>query len=187
MYHSPNSEISTFLASYNSLICAMKKENPKSIIIGLDHNLDFLKADRHSTTQDFIQNNLGFRLIPTIMQPTRITKSSATLIDNIIVSQNLCGSYVSSILVSDTSNHLPTVCVLNSLITSKRGPMVGKSRATRIRNINSLKRQLSDYDWTEELTDSSPSTNMEKIDTTLSTLIDNCLPYKERTIKYRHI
>ena len=62
----PNSEISIFLASYNSLICAMKRENPKSIIIGLDHNLDFLKADRHSTTYDFIQNNLDFGLIPTI-------------------------------------------------------------------------------------------------------------------------
>ena len=67
MYRPPNSEISTFLASYNSLICAMKKENPKSIIIGLDHNLDFLKADRHSTTHDFIQNNLDFGLILTIM------------------------------------------------------------------------------------------------------------------------
>ena len=165
----------------------MKKENPKSIIIGLDHNLDFLKADRHSTTHDFIQNNLDFGLILTITQPTRITKLSATLIDNIIVSQNLCGSYVSSILMSNTSDHLPTVCVLNSLITSKKEPMVVKSRDTRIRNINSLKRQLSDYDWTEELTDSSPSTNMENIHTTLSTLIDHCLPYKEHTIKYRHI
>ena len=111
----------------------------------------------------------------------------ATLIDNIIVSQNLCGSYVSSILVNDTSDHLPMVCVLSSLMTAKRGLMVVKSRDTRIQNMNSLKRQLSDHDWTEELTDLSPSTNMEKIHTTLSSIIDHCLPYKERTIKYRHI
>ena len=91
MYHPPNSDTSTFLASYNSLICAMKKEKPKGIIIGLDHNLDFLKADKHQATNDFVQNNLDFGLIPTITRLTRITNTSATLIDNIIVSQNLCG------------------------------------------------------------------------------------------------
>ena len=63
----------------------MKKEKPKGIIIGLDHNLDFLKADKHHATNDFIQNNLDFGLIPTITRPTRITNTSATLIDNIIV------------------------------------------------------------------------------------------------------
>ena len=112
MYRPPNSDTSTFLASYNLLICAMKKEKPKGIIIGLDHNLDFLKADKHHATNDFIQNNLDFGLIPTITRPTHITNTSATLIDNIIVSQNLCGSYTSSILINDTSDHLPTVCIL---------------------------------------------------------------------------
>ena len=53
MYHPPNSDTSTFLASYNSLICAMKKERPRGIIIGLDHNLDFLKSDKHQATNDF--------------------------------------------------------------------------------------------------------------------------------------
>ena len=115
MYHPPNSDIPTFLASYNSLVCAIKKERQKGIIIGLDHNLDFLKSDKHSTINDFIQNNLDFGLIPTITRPTRITKNTAILIDNIFVSQNLCGSYVSSILINDTSDHLPTACVLSEL------------------------------------------------------------------------
>ena len=69
----------------------MKKENPKGIIIGLDHNLDFLKADKHQATNDFIQSNIDFGLIPTVTRLTHITNMSATLIDNIIVSQNLCG------------------------------------------------------------------------------------------------
>ena len=69
----------------------MKKEKPKGIIIGLDHNLDFLKADKHHATNDFIQSNLDFGLIPTVTRPTRITNTSATLIDNIIVSQIYVG------------------------------------------------------------------------------------------------
>ena len=112
MYRPPNIDTSTFLASYNSLICAMKKEKPKGITVGLDHNLDFLKADKHQATNDFVQNNLDFGLIPTI--------------DNIIVSQNLCGAYTSSILINGMSDHLPTFCVLNSLISAKKEPIVIK-------------------------------------------------------------
>ena len=133
MYRPPNSDIPTFLASYNSLVCAMKRDCPKGIIIGLDHNLDFLKSSKHCTTNDFIQNNLDFGLIPTITRPTRITKSSATLIDNIIVSQNLCGSFVSSVLVRDISDHLPTVCILGSLVSAKKEPLVVKCRDMRLK------------------------------------------------------
>ena len=144
MYRPPNSDIPTFITSYSSLLCAIKKDNPKGIIVGLDHKLDFLKADRHNTTNEFIQCNLDFGLIPTITRPTRITKTSATLIDNIIVSQNLCGSFVSSILVNDTSDHLPTVCVLDSVKLSKKEPMVIRSRDTRTKNVEALNRQLRD-------------------------------------------
>ena len=179
MYHPPNSDIPTFIASYSLLLCAIKKDNPKGIIVGLDHNLDFLKADRHNTTNDFIQCNLDFGLVPTITRPTRIMKTSATLIDNIIVSQNLCGSFISSILVNDTSDHLPTVCVLESLNLSKKEPMVVRSRDTRAKNVEALKRQLTDHDWSEDLSDPSPSKNMEKIHSTLGEIIDHCIPFRE--------
>ena len=187
MYRPPNSEIPTFIASYSSLLCAIKKDNPKGIIVGLHHNLDFLKANRHNTTNDFIQCNLDFGLIPTITRPTRITKTSATLIDNIIVSQNLCGSFVSSILVNDTSDHLPTVCVLDSVKLSKKEPMVIRSRDTRTKNIEALNRQLRDHDWSEDLSDPSPSKNMEKIHSTLGEIIDHCIPFGERLIKNKQV
>ena len=55
MYRPPNSDTSMFLASYNSMLCEMKKEKPTHIIIGLDHNLDFLKSAKHGPTSDFIE------------------------------------------------------------------------------------------------------------------------------------
>ena len=139
----------------------MKKDRPRGIIIGLDHNLDFLKADKHHATNDFVQCNLDFSLIPTVTRPTHITNSRATLIDNIIMSQILCGAYTSSILVNDTSDHLPIVCVLNSLISAKKEPTIIKSRDTQIRNMVVLKRQLQEHDWTQDLVDPSPSKHME--------------------------
>ena len=187
MYRPPNSDTSIFLASYNSLICAMKKEKPRGIIIGLDHNLDFLKADKHHATNDFVQSNLDFGLIPTVTRPTHITNTSATLIDYIIVSQNLCGAYTSNILMNDTSDHLPMICVLNSLISVKKEPTIIKSRDTRLQNLTSLKRQLQVHDWTRVLADPSPSKNMEGIHKQLTTTIDHCIPYKERTVNHKHV
>ena len=150
MYRPPNGNAKSFLGCYNSILCQMKKVNPK--IIGLDHNLDLLKSTQNSLTNEFVQSNLDFGLIPTITSPIRISQSTATLIDNIIVSQNLCGSFVSSVLINDISDHLPTTCVIPTLVTSKKGPVAIMSRDTRPRNMVAMKRQLSLINWTDKVT-----------------------------------
>ena len=139
MYRPPNVDIQTFQTCYNSLVCEMKKLRPKAIVIGLDHNLDFLKSDCHSGTNQFIQHNLDANLVPTITRPTRITKSSATLIDNILVSQSLCGNYDSGILIDDISDHMPSICVIKSIKGVGKDPIQITSRDTRPRNLNALK------------------------------------------------
>ena len=53
--------------------------------------MDFLKSNKHESIQDFINQNLELGMLPTVTRPTRITKTSATLIDNIIVSMNYVG------------------------------------------------------------------------------------------------
>ena len=113
--------------------------------MGLDHNLDFLKAGTHVGTDQFIQNNLDLNLMPTITHPTRIMRNSATLIDNIIVSQNLCGNYCSSILVDDISDHLPSVCVIKSIQRANKDPVEITSRDTRPKNMQALNEHLHTY------------------------------------------
>ena len=159
-----------------------KRTKPTNIIIGLDHNLDFLKSSKHQWTADFIQNNLDFGLIPTVTRPTRITKSSATLIDNVFVSQNLCGSYVSSILLNDTSDHLPTVCSISNIKTNKRVPLYITSRDTRPKNMEALKRQLTEHDWTYELSSNSVTECMTRFQETLTESVEYCTPVREHKV-----
>ena len=187
MYRPPNSEIHVFLASYSSLICAMKKECPNGTIVGLDHNLDFLKASSHQLNSDFIQLNLDLGMIPTITRPTRITSSTATLIDNIIVSQNYCGNYIVSILVEDMSDHLPMICIINSFTAMTKGPVKICSRDTCPKNLKALKSQLDSHDWTNQLSDSSPSENMEQVHIVLTSTIDRCIPLGSRTINPKQL
>ena len=187
MYRPPNVNAQTFLGCYNSILCQMKKESPKTIIIGLDHNMDFLKSAEHTLTNDFIQSNLDFGLVPTITRPTRITHSSATLIDNIIVSQNLCGRHASSVLINDISDHLPTACIIPSLIASKKGPIAITSRDTRPKNMKALKRQLTETNWSIELGSDSCNSNMAMLTKILTNAIDRCIPEQTRYLNSKSL
>ena len=71
------------------MIETIKRDNKKEIILGVDHNLNLLKATSHKGTQDLIDINFNNNLLPCITQPTCITKSTATLIDNLFISHAL--------------------------------------------------------------------------------------------------
>ena len=182
MYRAPNTTPTAFQGCYESIIFAMKKSNPDSIIMGLDLNLDFLKSTKHSGTNDFIHSNLDIGMIPTISKPTRITKSSATLIDNIIVSENLCGSYHSNVLINDMSDHMPTICILNSFKTTKKESVNITSRDTRPRNIRALKEHLNTYDWPGLLNSPNVDVNVDTLSNVLNFETELCSPVKSRKI-----
>ena len=59
--------------------------NNTKIVIGIDHNLDLLNYAKHRPTREFVCINEKNNLVPGITRPTRITNTSATLIDNIFV------------------------------------------------------------------------------------------------------
>ena len=53
-------------------------------------------------------------MFPCITRPARITHQSATLIDNIIVNKELYGNNYSNIVISDLSDHMPSLCLLKN-------------------------------------------------------------------------
>ena len=89
-------------------------------MIGLDHNLDLLKSTKHAPTDRFISANLSLGLVPTITRPTRITRNTATLIDNIFISQTWLENFECGILVDDMSDHLPSIVSIKGLKTNKK-------------------------------------------------------------------
>ena len=70
MYRPPNSMIANFNKSFRKMVDSYRKKN-KHVIIGTDHNLDFLKADNHAHTQQFIEQTLDAKLLPMITRPTQ--------------------------------------------------------------------------------------------------------------------
>ena len=113
MYRPPNTNISDFLEIFKYQM--NKINNTKcECIIGLDHNLDLLKQSKHPKTQEFLECILDQNLLPTITKPTRISKTSATLIDNILISKKLQPQFDSMIIIDDLSDHLPCLVILRN-------------------------------------------------------------------------
>ena len=66
----------------NFLLDKLSKENKCVFLLG-DINVDLLKYDKHAPTNEFQDSLPSHMFLPHIAQPTRISTTSKTLIDNI--------------------------------------------------------------------------------------------------------
>ena len=146
IYRPPNTDPKKFNEEYCVIISQLKKEC-QNVVIGLDHNMDFLKSNKHESTQDFINQNLELGMLPMVTQPTRITKTSAMLIDNIIVSMNYVGRYSCYVLIDDISDHLPSILLLSGVTAHKKEPVLIKSKDLRKCNMEALKQSLDNTNF----------------------------------------
>lgn len=77
MYRHPNGNLDNFMNYVNSTIEKIHHENKECLIMG-DFNIDFLRIDDYSDSENFINTLGSFCFQPQIIQPTRITGHSAT-------------------------------------------------------------------------------------------------------------
>ena len=68
IYRPPNTDSAEFTNWLHEMIRSFGTAS--DLIIGLDHNMDLLKSDRHRPTQDLIHSILDNGMMPTITQPT---------------------------------------------------------------------------------------------------------------------
>ena len=66
IYGPPNTNVTGFQLQINKCMDQIKLETHKDIVVGMDHNLDFLKSEQHSGTQNFIASMLERSLFPCI-------------------------------------------------------------------------------------------------------------------------
>ena len=144
-----------------------------------------LKSNKHAPTESFLNANLSLNLVPTISHPTCITKNTATLIDNVFISQSWLENFDSGILINDTSDHLPSIVSIKNLKLCKHVPVQITTRDTRTRNMNALKDSLRQINWCEVVEDSTPSKSMSSLHERLTHEIDHFTPLKTYCINPR--
>ena len=60
LYRPPNTKEKEFIKNYQRFLNKFKPEEINKLMIGLDHNLDFLKHEKHRPTKEFIELNLDY-------------------------------------------------------------------------------------------------------------------------------
>ena len=114
LYRPPDASLNDFNRSVEDILSAISFENKLSYIMG-DFNINILNSHSHQPTNEFINLMTSNSLYPLISKPTRITSSTATLIDNIFTN-NLELKMNSGILYTDWSDHLPVFQKLPAII-----------------------------------------------------------------------
>ena len=61
LYRPPNTNEKEFNKNYKRLLKKFSRNQLDRLIIGSDHNMDFLKHEKHIHTRDFIETNLDYQ------------------------------------------------------------------------------------------------------------------------------
>ena len=76
-------DLTDFNSNYlNSLLEKISKEQKSVFLLG-DFNINLMNYNVHNPTDEFLDSLVSNSFLPYILQPTRISSHSKTLIDNI--------------------------------------------------------------------------------------------------------
>ena len=87
----------------------------KLFFLAGDFNINLLDFETNKKVQSFVNLMFEFSMIPTINKPTRVTKHTATAIDNIITNCIINSNFKSVIVKTDLPDHFPIIFI-NDLI-----------------------------------------------------------------------
>ena len=90
-------------------------------------------------------------MMPTITRPTRVTRASATLIDNVLVSKKLHSYFNSLILIDDISDHFPSLVFLHNQKGARKEARKIQTREINDTKIAKIKNELDSVNWVNEL------------------------------------
>ena len=136
-----------------------------------DFNIDLLKYNTHQEIGRFYDHLSSFGFAPHILQPTRVTSTSATLIDNIFIN-NISLSSTGGNITASVSDHYFQFCQLG--INNEKAPKSIKYARNYKKKLNEFKEELKTTNWNNELVhqnaDDSTSTLLQIVENLLDTM-----------------
>ena len=184
VYRIPNSNLKDSCEKYNQILSSLSNSDA---IIGTDQNINFLNMDNLHASSLFT-TYLSHSMIPTITKATRITHSTATLIDNIIVKYNPRMQILSRILISDISDHLPVLCCFGVPTKLERSNKPQEYKCIPISKVgvDAINNALCTINW-DYLQEMHVDDATRTFTSRLTELIDIYLPVRTVQVSSRHI
>ena len=186
-YRPPNGKVKNFNNHLNKIFDKAKCEKKGFFILG-DVNLNCFNYNDNLDVRDFYNNTFQHGAIPLINRPTRVTTSTATLIDNIMTNSFFEASLQKGIIKTSISDHFPIYAAIILNKKCAKTPIKTKiaKRCFSERNINNFKAGLREVEWNFVDTD---NTNLlfEYFSETFSKLYEKHFPLEEKFVKNKDL
>ena len=163
----------------NQILEKVSKEQKKVFNLGC-FNTNLLNYNVHQPTDDFLKTLASNYIVPYILQPTRLTSYSKTLIDNIFFN-TLSSEIISQNLTYTTSDHLPQFLFGPNILSN---PSYNKSNTyERDGSKFNKKNFILDYvdkSWSDILQVSQQNVNLfiESFLNNMNSILDSNAPFK---------
>ncbi len=146
IYRAHGTDLNLFIDDLDNCLLKISNENKQCYISG-DFNLDLLKHDTNNLINNYLNIFYNHDMRPLIDRPTRITPSSATLIDNIFTNV-LTHDIKSGIFVTGLTDHFPIFQITKSVpIKHANSNYCTKFRLINQNRIQNFYNHLSLVDW----------------------------------------
>ena len=182
IYRPPNTDAQEFSAHISDILHKIRSENKLCYLIG-DFNLNLLNCESHSPTAEFVEMMYSYMFFPLINKPTRVTHSSATIIDNIFTNDIEHQDFLPGILFTDISDHFPIFVIQKNKLC--QGPETSQfKRIYSTAKILKFKEELGHLSWTDVLDSTDPQEAYTLFFTKLSQLYDSYFPLRRCKLTY---
>ena len=182
-YRPPKGVTENLTAYLTSIFKRIRNEKKESSVIG-DFNLNCLNYNEDSNIKHFHHKVFELEFIPPIDKPTRVCKSSATMIDNIRTNCVFDNTLKKAIIKSDILHHFPIIFIIETgKNQSKCQTLVYNKRDFNEANKAAFKQQLSLLHWRHVSSQKDVNKMNETFLSTFLEIYETNFPYKQVTVK----
>ena len=168
-----------------------KLVNARHVVITGDFNINLLKYQDISSTNDFFESLMSNSYLPKITWPTRLTHRKGTLIDNFFVKiSDKYSCTTAGIVLSAVSDHLPYFLSLDYLFNRNKKIKYITNTNINHHSITNFKTDLNSINVVNKLNDIidyNSHSSYSRFHEIMQSLINNHFPIKhQRFNKYLH-
>lgn len=181
----PHADMDIFSSNMEDIMDTIHNENNKQCMIMGDCNVDLLRFESHAKTNDFLEGIFSHGFIPVISKPTRVTTSTATLIDH-MYSNLITSSYHSGIIINDVADHFGIFCIFQGKYKRDK-QAISKHRSFKTENMIKFKNMLKDTDFGDILNIECPDLAYDAFLNKYLTAFDQSFPLCERKVVTKYV
>ena len=177
VFRMPDSSVDVINERLTDILNFVHRENKLFYLLG-DLNIDLFKHDVHRTTSEFLDAIYSYNVYHLITKPTKVTATSATLIDHILSNNiDISSGHTQGILCTNINDRYATFHIAGNMSTVKLTQPVSLKLTRDMRvNIEKFSTEMHNIDWSNLIL----INDVQRAYITFHKLISdvyNCFPY----------